>query len=184
MTVDLTALQNRMNGALDALKKEFTGLRTGRASTNMLDSIMVDVYGSMMPLSQVGTVSVPESRMLSVTVWDKSNIKAIEKAIRDAGLGLNPQSDGNLVRIPIPELTAERRQEIAKIAAKYAEQARVAVRNVRRDGMDTVKKSEKDGDITEDEEKTLSDKVQKMTDEIVKRIDEMLATKEKDLTQV
>jgi len=184
MTVDLNSLQTRMDGALEALKKDFTGLRTSRASTNMLDPIMVDVYGSMMPLNQVGTVSVPESRLLCVTVWDKSNAKAVEKAIRDAGLGLNPQPDGNLVRIPIPELTAERRQEITKIAAKYAEQARVAVRNVRRDGMDTIKKAEKDGDISEDEEKTFSDKIQKITDEHIKKIDELLAAKEKDLTQV
>jgi ribosome recycling factor len=181
--VDINSLQTRMSGALEALKKEFAGLRTGRASSSMLDPVMVDVYGAMMPLNQVGTVSVPEPRLLSVTVWDKSNVKAVEKAIRDANLGLNPQPDGNLVRVPIPELTTERRQEISKIAAKYAEQARVAVRNVRRDGMDSLKKAEKDG-MSEDEVKGLSDKVQKITDEAIKKIDEALAAKEKDVMQV
>jgi ribosome recycling factor len=181
--VDIAALQSRMNGALEALRKDYAGLRTGRASSSMLDPVMVDVYGAMMPLNQVGTVSVPEPRLLSVTVWDKSNVKAVEKAIRDANLGLNPQPDGNLVRVPIPELTTERRQEITKIAAKYAEQARVAVRNVRRDGMDGLKKAEKDG-MSEDEVKGLSDKVQKITDEAIKKIDEALAAKEKDVMQV
>jgi len=150
---------------------------------SMLDPVMVEVYGNVMPIVQVGTVSVPEPRLISVTVWDKGNVKAVEKAIRDAGLGLNPQPDGNLVRVPIPELTAERRQEIVKIAAKYAEQARVAVRNVRRDGMDGLKKAEKDG-MSEDQSKAQSEKIQKMTDETIKKIDEALAAKEKDITQV
>jgi ribosome recycling factor len=180
---DIAALQARMNGAIEALKKDYSGLRTGRASSAMLDPVMVDVYGAMMPLNQVGTVSVPEPRLLSVTVWDKGNVKAVEKAITDANLGLNPQPDGNLVRVPIPELTTERRQEITKIASKYAEQAKVAVRNVRRDGMDSLKKAEKDG-MSEDEAKGLSDKVQKITDEAIKRIDEALAAKEKDVMQV
>lgn len=181
--IDLNGLQSRMNGAVDALKKEFGGLRTGRANAGMLDPVMVEVYGNVMPINQVGTVSVPEPRLISVTVWDKGNVKAVEKAIRDAGLGLNPQPDGNLVRVPIPELTAERRTEIAKIAAKYAEQARVAVRNVRRDGMDALKKAEKDG-LSEDQSKSQSEKIQKMTDESIKKIDEALAAKEKDITQV
>lgn len=182
--IDISPFSSRMDGALESLKKEFSGLRTGRASTAMLDPIMVDVYGSMMPLNQVGTVSVPESRMLSVQVWDKANAKAVEKAIRDANLGLNPQADGNLIRVPIPVLSEERRLELAKIAAKYAEQARVAVRNVRRDAMDMLKKAEKDNEISEDEHKKWSDKVQTTTDDHIKKIDELLAGKEKDITQV
>lgn len=184
MTIDLDPFAQRMDGAIESLKKEFSGLRTGRASTNMLESLMVDVYGSMMPINQVGTLSVPESRMLSVQVWDKANAKAVEKAIRDANLGLNPQADGNLIRVPIPALSEERRHELVKIAAKYAEQARVAVRNVRRDGMDMIKKAEKDNVISEDELKKWSDKLQTVTDEHIKRIDDALAGKEKDITQV
>ncbi len=185
MSKELVAdLERRMGAALDALKKEFSGLRTGRASTSLLEPVMVDVYGSLMPLNQVGTVSVPESRMLSVQVWDKANAKAVEKAIRDANLGLNPQADGNLIRVPIPVLTEERRLELVKVASKYAEQARIAVRNVRRDGMDALKKSEKDGDISEDEHKTWSAKIQTMTDSHIKKIDDALSTKEKDITQV
>jgi ribosome recycling factor len=177
-------LSRRMDGTLEALKKEFSGLRTGRASASMIEPVMVDVYGSMMPLNQVGTISVPEPRMISVQVWDKGNAKAVEKAIRDANLGLNPQADGNLIRVPIPPLSEERRNELVKIAAKYAEQARIAVRNVRRDGMDMLKKAEKDSQITEDEHKNWSDKVQKLTDEHIKLIDEGLAAKEKDIKQV
>lgn len=184
ITQTLTDLERRMGAALESLKKEFSGLRTGRASTSLLDPIMVDVYGAMMPLNQVGTVSVPESRMLSVQVWDKANAKAVEKAIRDANLGLNPQADGNLIRVPIPVLTEERRLELVKIASKYAEQARIAVRNVRRDAMDALKKAEKDGDISEDEHKGGAAKVQTATDTHIKKIDEALAAKEKDITQV
>jgi len=177
-------LSRRMDGTLEALKKEFSGLRTGRAAASMIEPVMVDVYGSMMPLNQVGTISVPEPRMISVQVWDKGNAKAVEKAIRDANLGLNPQADGNLIRVPIPPLSEERRNELVKIAAKYAEHARIAVRNVRRDGMDMLKKAEKDGLITEDEHKNWSDKVQKLTDDHIKLIDDALANKEKDIKQV
>lgn len=173
-----------MNGALETLKKEFTGLRTGRASTSLLDPVMVDAYGSATPLNQVASVSVPEPRMLSVQVWDKGLAKNVEKAIRDSGLGLNPQSDGTLIRVPLPDLSSERRQELAKVAGKYAEAARVAVRNVRRDGMDNLKKQEKDKQISEDEQKTLAEKVQKLTDDVIKKIDEALAHKEKEITSV
>jgi ribosome recycling factor len=181
---NLDEIKRRMEGAFETLKKEFGGLRTGRASVNLLDGIQVDAYGSMMPLNQVGTVSVPEPRMLSVQVWDKGLVKSVEKAISIAGLGLNAQADGQLVRVPIPELSQERRQEIAKIASKYAEQARVAVRNVRRDGMEAFKKKQKDGDISEDEHKGQSDKIQQLTDQYVKKIDEALATKEKEVTSI
>jgi ribosome recycling factor len=180
----LKDLEQRMGGALEQLKKEFQGLRTGRASASLLEPVMVDAYGSMMPLNQVASISVPEPRMLSVQVWDKGMSKAVEKAIRESGLGLNPQADGQLIRVPLPDLSAERRQELAKVAAKYAEQARVAVRNVRRDGMDTLKRQEKDKQISEDEHKGLSEKVQKLTDEWIKKIDDTLAHKEKEITQV
>ena len=177
-------IKQRMEGAVNALHKEFAGLRTGRASAAMLEPVHVDAYGSMMPLNQVASVNVPEPRMLSVQVWDKGLVKVVEKAIREAGLGLNPQPDGALIRVPIPELSQERRQELIKVAGKYAEQARVAVRNVRRDAMDELKKQQKDGKISEDEFKTQSDKVQKLTDEYVKKIDEALVHKEKDITTV
>lgn len=177
-------IQRRMESTLDALKKHFSSLRTGRATTSMIDGIMVDVYGSMMPLTQVGTVSVPEARMLSVQVWDKANAKSVEKAIMQANLGLNPMSDGNLIRIPIPPLSEERRLELVKLAGKYAEDARVAIRNVRRDGMDSLKKAEKDGELTEDELKTWSGKVQTITDDHIKKVDEAFAGKEKDIKQV
>lgn len=184
MSFDKTDLQRRMDGAVDNLHKEFGGLRTGRASASLLDPVNVDAYGSKMPLSQVGTVSVPEARMLSVQVWDNNLVKATEKAIRDAGLGLNPQPEGNLIRIPIPDLNEERRQELSKVAGKYAESARISVRNVRRDGMDALKKQEKDNDISEDEHKRLSEDVQKMTDERIQKIDKMLSDKEQDIMQV
>ena len=161
-------------------RKELGGLRTGRASVNLLDPVMVDVYGSKMPLNQVGTVSVPEPRMLSVQVWDASNVSAVDKAIRDAGLGLNPMPEGTNIRIPLPDLNEERRAELTKVAGKYAEAARVSVRNVRRDGMDEIKK---DGN-TEDDEKRLQDEVQKLTDEAIKTVDQMLADKEKDIMTV
>jgi ribosome recycling factor len=178
--MNLDQTKQRMDGAVDALRKEFSGLRTGRASTSLLDNISVDAYGSMMPLNQVGTVGVPEPRLLTVQVWDKGMVKNVEKAIRDAGLGLNPQPDGQLVRVPVPELSSERRQELAKIAGKYAEQARVAVRNVRRDALDALKKAK----LPEDESKTQTDKIQKLTDETIKKIDETLAAKEKEITHV
>ena len=173
-----------MDGAVDNLHKEFGGLRTGRASANLLEPVHVDAYGSKMPLNQVGTVSVPEPRMLSVQVWDNNLVKATEKAIRDAGLGLNPQPEGNLIRIPIPDLNEERRAELKKVAGKYAENARISVRNVRRDGMDALKKQEKDNEISEDDLKRLSDDVQKLTDEKIQKIDKMLSDKEQDIMQV
>lgn len=177
-------IQRRMEGTLEALKKNFSGLRTGRAAPSMIESVMVDVYGSMMPLPQVGTISVPEARMLSVQVWDKGNAKAVEKAIMQANLGLNPMIDGNLIRIPIPPLSEERRLELVKLAGKYAEDARIAIRNVRRDGMDNLKKAEKEGSLTEDELKTWSGKVQTITDDHIKKVDEAFSGKEKDIKQV
>ena len=182
--IDLDDLERRMNGAVDVLSQEFGGLRTGRASTSLLDPVTVDAYGSQMPLNQVATVSVPEPRLIGVSVWDKSMVPAVEKAIRNSGLGLNPATDGTLVRIPIPELNEERRAELAKVAGKYAEQARIAVRNVRRDGMDTLKRQEKDGDISQDDQKLYGDEIQAMTDKIIARIDETLATKEAEIMQV
>lgn len=184
MSYDKNDIKRRMDGAIDSLQKEFAGLRTGRASVSFLDPIMVDAYGSKMPLNQVGTVSAPESRLLTVQVWDAGMVKATEKAIREAGLGLNPQPDGNVIRIPMPDLNEERRAELTKVAGKYAEAARVSARNVRRDGMDSLKKMEKDGDISEDEQKRMSDDVQKMTDDAVKQMDQMLSDKEKDIMTV
>jgi ribosome recycling factor len=180
----LNEFSRRMDGALEALNKEFAGLRTGRASAHLLDQIKVQAYGSTMPLTQVGTVNVPEPRMITVQVWDRGLVREVEKSIRDAGLGLNPASDGQLVRVPIPELSQERRTELSKIAHKYAEQARVAVRNVRRDGMEFLKKQEKDGKISEDEHRKLHDEVQKLTDGHVKKVDDALAAKEKEIMQV
>jgi len=182
--MNLDQTKQKMDSAVEVLKKEFGGLRTGRASTSLLDKISVDAYGSQMPLNQVGTVAVPEPRLLTVQVWDSGLVKSVEKAIRDAGLGLNPQPDGQLVRVPVPELSQERRQELAKIAGKYAEQARVAVRNVRRDAMDGLKKEKADGKLSEDAHKMQSEKVQKLTDETIKKIDEAFASKEKEITHV
>jgi ribosome recycling factor len=181
---DLSALEKRMGGALDALKKEFSGLRTGRASASLLEPIHVDAYGSSMPLTQVGTISVPEPRMLTVQVWDKALVSHVDKAIREAGLGLNPMADGQLVRVPIPALNEERRNELKKIAHKYTEQARVAVRNVRRDGMELLKKMEKDGSLSQDDHRKTSEKVQHLTDGYIKKIDEALTHKEAEITQV
>jgi len=181
---DLADLKRRMQGAINVLKTEFSGLRTGRASINILDPVMVEAYGSPMPLNQVATVTVPEARMIGVNVWDKSLIGAVDKAIREADLGLNPVVDGPNLRIPIPELNAERRQEIVKLAHKYAEQARIAVRHVRRDGMEHLKRLEKDHEISQDEHRQYSDDVQKLTDEFVTEIDESLATKEQEVLQV
>ena len=173
-----------MDGALEALRREFAGLRTGRASISLLEPITVEAYGQAMPLNQVGTISVPEPRMITVQVWDRSMAGAVEKAIRDSGLGLNPAGEGQLIRVPIPALSEERRVEITKIAGKYAEQARVAVRNVRRDGMDQLKQMEKDGDLSKDEHHLWSDEFQSMTDDHVKQIDEALAQKEQEIMQV
>lgn len=185
MVSDLMAdLRRRMEGAEAAFQHDLSGLRTGRASANMLDSVVVEAYGDKMPISQLGSVSVPEPRMLSVQVWDDQVVKSVEKAIRDADLGLNPMTEGQVVRIPIPDLTEERRKEMAKIAASYAEKARIAVRNVRRDGMDDLKKAEKSGDISQDEMHGKGDDVQKITDEFIKRIDDALAVKEADISQV
>ena len=182
--IDIDDIERRMKGAAEALKQEFAGLRTGRANAAILDPVMVDCYGSDMPLNQVGTVTVPEPRMISVQVWDKGNVAAVEKAIRNAGLGLNPMNDGLLIRIPVPELNEERRAELAKIAGKYAEQARIAVRNVRRDGMDTLKKSEKNKEISGDEHKMWSEEVQDLTDKYVGEIDQLTSTKESEIMQV
>lgn len=177
-------IERRMEGALASLASEFAGLRTGRASVNLLDSIQVSAYGGMSPLSQVASVTVSDTRMLSVNVWDKAVVGAVDRAIRESGLGLNPVMDGQNLRIPIPPLNEERRVELTKIAGKYAEAARVAVRNVRRDGMDALKKAEKDGEISEDRHRALSDEVQKLTDAFVKRVDEALKSKEAEIMQV
>ena len=184
MSADMNDLQRRMEGALNTLKSDFGGLRTGRASTTLLEPIMVEAYGQQMPMSQVGTISAPEPRLLSVQVWDKGQVSFVEKAIREAGLGLNPMADGQMVRVPLPELNEERREELVKIAGKYSEQCRVAVRNVRRDGMDQLKKGEKDGEISQDEQKSLSEDVQKLTDDYVEKIDEALSQKEAEIRQV
>ncbi|MCL2473705.1 MAG: ribosome recycling factor [Alphaproteobacteria bacterium] len=178
--MDLETVRHKMDGALEALRKEFTGLRTGRASVSLLDSVKVEAYGSMVPINQAGSINTPEPRLLTVQVWDAGLIKAVEKAIRDSGLGLNPQPDGNLIRIPMPELSQERRQELVKIAGKYTEQAKVAVRNVRRDALDGIKKAK----LPEDETKSSNDKVQKVTDEFIGKIEEMFSAKEKEIIKV
>lgn len=179
--MDTAELKRRMQGAVAALRTELAGLRTGRASTSLLEPIHVNAYGSSMPLNQLGSVSVPEPRMLSVQVWDKALVSAVDRAIREANLGLNPIMDGTLLRIPIPALTAERRQELVKVAHKYAEQARVAARHVRRDGLDTIRKGEKGG---EDLQRQLTEQIQRMTDDTIAEIDAVLATKETEITQV
>ncbi|MEQ3746496.1 MAG: ribosome recycling factor [Henriciella sp.] len=184
MSYDLKDLERRMEGAITSLQTELQGLRTGRASMSLLDTVQVPAYGSNVPMNQVGSVSVMDARMLAVNIWDKSLVGAADRAIRDAGLGLNPVVDGQNLRIPIPPLNEERRVELTKVAGKYAEAARVAVRNVRRDGMDALKKAEKDGDISEDEHRSSSDDVQKLTDAHVKQVDEVLKTKEAEIMQV
>ena len=181
---DINDLMRRMDGALNALNSEFAGLRTGRASTALLEPLMVDAYGSQMPMNQVGTIGVPEPRMLTVQVWDRANVKAVEKAIRESALGLNPHTEGEVVRVPIPDLTEERRRELTKVARNYAEQARVAVRNVRRDGMEKLKRMEKEGELSKDEHHLWHDEVQEMTDKHIKQVDEILATKESEIMQV
>ncbi|HUN45187.1 MAG TPA: ribosome recycling factor [Stellaceae bacterium] len=173
-----------MDGAIDTLKKEFAGLRTGRASPSLLEPVVVDAYGSKMPLNQVGTVSAPEPRMLVVQVWDRGLSKAVDAAIREAGLGLNPQSEGQVIRVPIPPLSEERRKELIKVAHKYAEQTRVSVRNVRRDGLEDLKKREKSREINQDQHRKLDKDVQSLTDDTIKKIDEALAQKEKEVLQV
>lgn len=181
---DIKTIERRMTGALDVLSKEFAGLRTGRASASLLEPIVVDAYGSQMPIDQVGTIGVPESRLLTVNVWDRTLLKAVERAILESGLGLNPQADGQLLRIPIPELNEERRVELSKVASKYAEQARIAVRNVRRDAMETLKRQERDGDMSQDEHHAWSNDIQKMTDDFIGRIDEAVAAKDVEIMQV
>lgn len=178
---DKADLERRMKGAVEALRHDLSGLRTGRANTALLDPVNVEVYGAQMPLNQVATVSAPEPRMLTVQVWDKSNIGPVEKAIRSAGLGLNPINDGNSIRLPIPDLTEERRKELAKLSHQYAEKARIAIRNVRRDGMDALKADENKKEISEDERKRAEAEVQKLTDEVIKQADEVAAHKEKEI---
>jgi len=185
---DYNSLKNdtmeRMEKTVEALKADFGGLRAGRAHASLLDGILVEAYGSMTPISQVGTVSVPDARTLSVSVWDKGLAKNVEKALRESELGLNPMSDGQLIRIPIPPLSEERRKELVKIAGKYAEQSKVAIRNIRRDAMDEVKKMKKDAEISEDDEKKYNNDIQKWTDDAVKKIDEQFSAKEQDIMQV
>ncbi len=181
---ELADVKRRMQSAVDVLKHELVGLRTGRASANLLEPVTVEIYGAHMPLKQVATVNVPEPRMITVQVWDRTQVKAVERAIQQAALGLNPIVEGQLLRIPIPELTQERRTELAKIAHKYSEQARIAVRNVRRDGMDKVKKHEKGGDLSQDAARQQTDQIQKLTDQMIAQIDQLLGAKEKEIMQV
>lgn len=178
---DKADIERRMNGAVDSLKSDLSGLRTGRANTALLDPVVVEVYGSMMPLNQVATVSAPEPRMLSVQVWDRANVTAVEKGIAHANLGLNPMIDGNTLRLPLPDLTEERRKDLAKLAGKYAEQAKIAIRNVRRDGMEALKEDEKKKDISEDDRKRLEEEVQKLTDKYIADVDAAAAQKEKEI---
>ena len=183
-TFDINDIKRRMQGAVSALKHDLASLRTGRASANLLDPIQVDAYGASMPINQVATVSVPEPRLLSVSVWDRSMIHAVEKAIRDSDLGLNPLTEGQTIRLRIPEMTEQRRKEMAKVAHKYAEEARIAVRHVRRDGIDLLKKLKKDGAMSEDDERRQEDQVQKATDQTIEEIDGVLAAKEKEIMHV
>ncbi len=182
--LDMNDIERRMEGAHEAMVKELGGLRTGRASTSLLDSVQVEAYGSRMPIDQLATVGAPEARLLTVQVWDATMIKAIEKGIANSGLGLNPQADGNLIRVPLPDLSEERRRELVKIAGQYAEHAKTAVRNVRRDGMELSRKMHKDGDISEDDLKIMEDNVQKSTDTWVGKIDETSSSKEKEIMQI
>jgi ribosome recycling factor len=180
----LTDLRRRMDGAIEVLRKEFGGLRTGRASVSLLEPITVPAYGGTLPLNQVANISVPEPRLITVQVWDRAMVKAVDKAIRESGLGLNPQSEGQVIRVPIPDLNEERRRELTRVSAKYAEQARVSVRNVRRDGIDVLKRREKDTDITQDQQRKLQQEVQHLTDDYIRRIDEALAQKDREILQV
>lgn len=185
---DFSTLKNetltKMKKSLESLRSDFGSLRAGRAHASLLDGILVDAYGSMTPLNQIGTVSVPDARTLAISVWDKGLAKNVEKALRESDLGLNPASDGQLIRIPIPPLSEERRKELVKIAGKYSEQCKIAIRNIRRDAMDDVKKMKKDAEISEDEEKRYNNEIQKWTDDSIKKVDEQLSTKEKDIMQV
>ena len=181
---ELAKYRDRMDKAVSALKEEFTGLRTGRANAGLLEQIMVDAYGASSPITSVAAISVPEPRMISVSVWDKAVVIAVEKAIRNAGLGLNPVTDGQTLRVPVPPLTEERRKELVKLAAKYSENHRIAVRNVRRDAMEDFKKAEKAGDMSQDEQKKAGEDIQTATDAAIKRVDEALKTKEQEIMQV
>ena len=181
--LDVDDLTRSMEGAMSALKSEFASIRTGRASSSMLDPIMVEAYGNKTPINQVGTVNVPEPRMVTINVWDKSLVELVDKAIRESGLGINPQMNGTLIMLPIPELNEERRRELSKVAAQYAEQARISIRNIRKDGMDQVKKYKSDG-MSEDDQKIWEGEVQEMTDDYVKRIDSLLHTKQDEIMQV
>jgi ribosome recycling factor len=177
-------LQRRMDGAIEVLRKEFGGLRTGRASASLLEPVTVSAYGGTMPLNQLANINVPEPRLITVQVWDRGMVKAVDKAIREAGLGLNPQTEGQVLRVPIPDLNEERRRELTRVAAKYAEAARVSVRNVRRDGIEALRRQEKEGEISQDEQRKLEKEIQLLTDQHVKRIDETLAQKDKEILQV
>ena len=180
----LNQFKNKMELSVDSFSKELSGIRAGRASTALLEPIKVEAYGSLMPMNQVGAISSPDARLLVVSVWDKGLVKSVEKAIRESGANLNPSIDGQTVRVPIPPLSDERRQELSKLAAKYSEDAKVAIRNIRRDAMDSVKQMEKSGEISEDEMKRLSDSVQDLTNEFTKKIETLLAAKQKDITQI
>src|SRR5437762_7192704 len=180
----LKDLRRRMDGAVEVLRKEFGGLRTGRASTSLLEPVMIPAYGGTVPLNQVANISVPEPRMITVQVWDRSMVKAVDKAIRESGLGLNPQTEGQVIRVPIPDLNEERRRELTRVTARYAEQARVSIRNIRRDGVELLRRREKDAEISQDQQRKLQQEVQHLTDEYVKRIDEALAQKDREILQV
>lgn len=181
---DMKDLKRRMEGAVEVLRKEFAGLRTGRAATSLLDPVQVEAYGGQMPLNQLASIAAPEARLLTVQVWDKGLVKAVEKAIRGADLGLNPQSDGQTLRVPIPQLDEERRGELARVAGRYSEQARIAIRNVRRDGMEGLKRLEKEGEISQDEQHRRAGEIQQLTDAEIARIDELLAAKQAEIMQV
>jgi ribosome recycling factor len=180
----LTDLKRRMDGAIEVLRKEFGGLRTGRASASLLEPVTVSAYGGTMPINQLANVSVPEPRMITVQVWDRAMVKAVDKAIREAGLGLNPQTEGQVIRVPIPDLNEERRRELTRVSARYAEQARVSVRNVRRDGIEVLRRREKGAEISQDEQRKVQHEIQHLTDDYIRRIDEALAQKDKEILQV
>ena len=181
--IDTDDLQRRMNGALSAMKSEFASLRTGRASSSMLDPVIVEVYGQRTPVNQLGTINIPEPRMVTINVWDKTNVPLVEKAIRESGLGINPQINGTIIMLPIPELNEERRRDLSKVAGQYAESARIAVRNIRRDGMDQIKKAKLDG-MSEDDQKFWEEAVQELTDATIKTLDEVLESKQEEIMQV
>ena len=180
----LKDLRRRMDGAIEVLRKEFGGLRTGRASASLLEPVMVNAYGNTVPLNQVASINVPEARLITVQVWDRGVVKAVDKAIRESGLDLNPQTEGQVIRVPIPDLNEERRRNLTRVAGKYAEDAKVAVRNVRRDGIEVLRRREKDADISQDEQRKLQGEIQHLTDDYIRRIDEALAQKDKEILQV